>query len=296
MNRIAVGMLILALAQASSGFCDSGIEKELTPAQQFAALHKEYNPAAGAFRKAKSDRERRLAVERFAKLAARYLDLAEKYPKDPVALRALRQATQAIGSTDSAAQNAWEINRTEFPSGNNDGSAGRLVKILKRDHLRSDKLGPVIDRMRYGYRMEFAECLAQIEQSTPHRTIRAVATLALARNLKDRLQMLQMVEDRPALKKRYATIFGKDYLKQLQQASLSTRIEPLFERATKYDDVKHPYGGTIAEHAKSELYELRHLSIGKTAPEIVGQDQDGKQMKLSDYRGNVVLLYFWVEF
>ncbi|MCH7725812.1 MAG: redoxin domain-containing protein [Planctomycetes bacterium] len=27
-----------------------------------------------------------------------------------------------------------------------------------------------------------------------------------------------------------------------------------------------------------------------------GKDQDGKQFKLSDYRGNVVLLYFWSEF
>ena len=30
-----------------------------------------------------------------------------------------------------------------------------------------------------------------------------------------------------------------------------------------------------------------------TAPEIVGTDQDGKEIKLSDYRGQVVLLDFW---
>ena len=29
------------------------------------------------------------------------------------------------------------------------------------------------------------------------------------------------------------------------------------------------------------------------APEIVGTDQDGKQLKLSDYRGKVVMLDFW---
>jgi hypothetical protein len=35
------------------------------------------------------------------------------------------------------------------------------------------------------------------------------------------------------------------------------------------------------------------LSIGCTAPDIVGTDQDDKEFKLSDYRGQVVLLDFW---
>ena len=30
-----------------------------------------------------------------------------------------------------------------------------------------------------------------------------------------------------------------------------------------------------------------------TAPEIVGTDQDGKEFKLSDFRGKVVMLDFW---
>jgi hypothetical protein len=35
------------------------------------------------------------------------------------------------------------------------------------------------------------------------------------------------------------------------------------------------------------------LGKNKTAPEIVGTDQDGKEFKLSDYRGKVVMLDFW---
>ena len=69
-----------------------------------------------------------------------------------------------------------------------------------------------------------------------------------------------------------------------------------FERAAEdYGDVKIRLG-TVGERAKSELYDIRHLSIGKVAPDIEGKDQDGKQFKLSDYRGKVVLLYFWSEF
>src|SRR5262249_39527415 len=50
---------------------------------------------------------------------------------------------------------------------------------------------------------------------------------------------------------------------------------------------------TLAEEAKTELYELRYLRIGKTAPDIDGEDIDGKNFKLGDQRGKVVLLGFW---
>jgi peroxiredoxin len=35
------------------------------------------------------------------------------------------------------------------------------------------------------------------------------------------------------------------------------------------------------------------LAVGKEAPEIEGEDQEGKKFKLSDYRGKVVLLDLW---
>ena len=35
------------------------------------------------------------------------------------------------------------------------------------------------------------------------------------------------------------------------------------------------------------------LEVGDMAPEIIGEDIDGKRFKLSDYRGKVVMLDFW---
>src|SRR5262249_57890027 len=73
--------------------------------------------------------------------------------------------------------------------------------------------------------------------------------------------------------------------------------EKLFEEAAdKYADVKTAFDGTVARKARSELFDLRSLSVGKAAPEIKGTDQDGKLFKLSDYKGKVVLLDFWSEF
>ena len=68
-------------------------------------------------------------------------------------------------------------------------------------------------------------------------------------------------------------------------------------RATRdYGDVKLPDGETVAEKAEPELFGIRHLSVGKVAPDIEGEDQDGVKFKLSDYRGKVVLLDFWSEY
>ena len=48
-----------------------------------------------------------------------------------------------------------------------------------------------------------------------------------------------------------------------------------------------------AQRAESSLFEIENLQIGMVAPDIVGNDLDGVEFKLSDYRGKVVLLDFW---
>ncbi len=35
------------------------------------------------------------------------------------------------------------------------------------------------------------------------------------------------------------------------------------------------------------------VAVGQPAPEITGEDVNGEPMKLSDYRGKVVMLDFW---
>ena len=47
------------------------------------------------------------------------------------------------------------------------------------------------------------------------------------------------------------------------------------------------------DQARKSFEGLRRCGIGKMAPEIVGVDTDGWPMRLSEYRGKVVLLSFW---
>ena len=166
---------------------------------------------------AKSDLERKQRVERLSAFSSKFLDPAERHLEDPPALRTIRQAVQIVVTTDSAAQKAWEINRSDFPTGSSDGSAVRTVALVLRNHIQSEKLGPVIDRMRYGFRLECEKCLNTLLEKNPHHEIQALACLALAQYMDDKLRMLRLVKDRPESAKCYRIVFGKAYLPDLQR-------------------------------------------------------------------------------
>ena len=50
---------------------------------------------------------------------------------------------------------------------------------------------------------------------------------------------------------------------------------------------------TLRQQAEARLDDMLNLAVGKPAPEIEGTDMDGKPLKLSDYKGKVVVLVFW---
>ena len=50
---------------------------------------------------------------------------------------------------------------------------------------------------------------------------------------------------------------------------------------------------SVADLAEDELYIIQHLSKGRVAPDLAGRDVAGIPMKLSDFRGQVVVLVFW---
>ncbi len=264
---------------------------EPQPAEQYKTLVKEFGVAAQGLWNATTDDERMKAAERVAKSTPQLLELAEKNPNEPFAFDALVQVIT---------QELWLENNTLHPGFGKDSPSVRALAILTRDHIKSDKLSDATRRVQYGFRKECETFLRTVMEKSPHKEVQALACLRLAQFLSARLQRLDILKDKPELAKRYEGIFGKDYLEALQRQDRDKAIEEvegLFEQAAeKYADVKQPFGGTVGERAKSELYEIRNLSVGKVAPDIDGEDQDGKRFKLSDYRGKVVLLYFWSEF
>ncbi len=283
-----LGFLFALLATAG----DARQDKPATPAEQYKALVKEFYEQTHVFSfKAKTDEERTKAVARVDDLRLRCLELAEKNPKEALALDALTQVVTL---------ETWLENNTAHPGWGNDSAGRRAVALLLRDHLRSDKLGETCRRVHYGFRKEYETFLRTVLKENPHKEVQALACLRLAQFLNARLQRFDLIREQPELARRYERLFGKDYLAGLERqdrAEAIAEIEAFFERAAeRYGDVKLPSGGTVGAQAKSELHEIRHLSVGKKAQDIEGEDQDGKRFKLSDYRGKVVLLYFWSEY
>ena len=154
--------------------------------------------------------------------------------------------------------------------------------------------------MSYGFSMECETFLRVAFETNPHRNVRGQAGLRLAQFLNSRWQRLDLLKEQPEMARRYEGLFGKDYLESLHRTEHSEavkEVEAMFEQAARdYGDVPLVYGGTVGEKAASELHEIRHLTVGAMAQEIEGDDQDGRQFKLSSYRGKVVLLYFWSEY
>src|SRR5215471_6427581 len=275
-------VLVLSLSMAATQ------GQPVAPAEQYKALLKEFGEAANANWKAATDDERKQAARRVEPLPLRLLELAEKNPKEPWTLDAL---TQVI------TQEYWLDNYSSHPGWGKDSRQARAIAILLRDHVRSDKLGETCKRVQFGFRKECETFLRTALEKNPHRDVQGHACLDLALFLNGRLNRLDLLKDQPAVNRRYEGLYGQDYLDTLRRqdrAKAVAEVEAVFEQASKkYGDVKLPLGGTVGDNAKMELFAIRHLAVGKAAPDIEGPDQNGVRFKLSDYRGKVVLLYFW---
>ncbi len=271
-----------------------------TPAQQHRDLISEYNIVSREIRRSETVEQRKAVARRFDEFAKKFLDIADEHPEDPIALTAIRSAIQSIISTDSRAQNIAEFHPGSLVVGSSDGSTERAVKLLLRDHLKSEKLAPICDRVRYSYRPEFESFLIAAIKENTNRDVQGLAHLAVAQLRHNQLRLMDLASDRAELAKRYATIYGEGYIERLERIGREQfvkRLEAAYERTRKFEDVTNiPFKTSVSAKATSELYSLRHLSTGKVAPEIQGQDQEGRQFKLTDYRGKVVLLYFWQEY
>src|SRR5262249_51672938 len=165
------------------------------------------------------------------------------------------------------------------------------------DHIRSDKLGPLCQRASYGFSKEYETFLRAVLAKNPHKSVQAAASLSLGHFLNNRLQRVDLCREQPERAKEFAGLYGQAYLAELERQDRDKAVQEIeagFEQtAPKDGDVKLPAGETVAERAKAAHFEIRHLSVGKEAPDLEGEDQHGTRFRLRDYRGKVVLLDFW---
>lgn len=277
--KLAIGLVVALLAPALAA------QQPDSPADQYKALLREHQTAVDAYfkaiRQAKTDQERGEAYKLYpepAKFAARFLDLAEKHPKDPVAVDSL----------------LWIVTNTRGLG--SDKSRNRALELL-RDHVTSEKLGRFCQGAGYSLGKGEETLLRLIADKSPHAAVQGQALLALGKMLTRLQEAVERAKAQPDTVKFLERQYGAEGAKEIlarDPKELAKEAEQLLERvSTKFADVKADGRGTLGAAAKAELFSLRHLAIGKVVPDFEGPDQDGKTFKLSDYRGKVVVLDFW---
>lgn len=285
MHRIRGGILLFLLIHSLATAQDKR-DDNAGIAEQYKSILKEFNESAYANWKATTDEERKRIAARIESLPRRLLELVEKNSSDPIALDALTQVVTI---------EYWLDNYSSHPGWGQDSPQAKAIAILLRDHVQSEKLAETCKRVHAGFRQECESFLRTVMEKSPHREVQALACLRLAQFLKGRWQRLDLLKEQPEMALRYEGLYGKVYLDTLRKQDRTA--ESLFEQVIKqFGDVMVPSSITVGETAEAELHEIRYLSVGKLAQEIEGEDQDGTSFKLSDYRGKVVLLYFWQQF
>lgn len=138
-------------------------------------------------------------------------------------------------------------------------------KALETHHLASKQLAPMCMALVANADPRSLALLEKIQGSHPDKKVQGVAALGAAMLLKS------LGDEEDLMKKR---------LTYLRKAIIES------------DDVELD-NTTVAKLAEDELYIIRYLSKGREAPDLNGANTGGKLMKLSDYKGKVVVLLFW---
>ena len=91
----------------------------------------------------------------------------------------------------------------------------------------------------------------------------------------------------------YLTRQYRDLEALLKQPTPTFNGRPLTPEERQQGERMLAHKKTLADVARAKIDEMENLVAGKPAPAINGTGMDGKPLRLSDFRGKVVVLVFW---
>lgn len=326
----AVGAAVVLLGLAPGARADDKAKKkeQADPAKEYAAIEKEWNDAQQAFSKAyqqaKTNEERQQILKEKrpqpGAYAERFLKLAAAHPDSPEATRALawvagnnrgtEMAKKAVGQLKEKLAAINDLDQLEkhlkggagvFPGALGELAPAVVEKVKKNlDHPKAVALLVwAASTTLYGPGKELTQCYNDTIDLLMER-------FAEREELGQLPTWLAMDEDPAWAAKHLRRLLEKNPNEGIQSRAkfglaqvLKNKDEASQAEAEKlFNAIIVEYAGKPAlkrelDQAKSELEEMKLRGIGKAAPDIGGEDLDGKAFKLTDYKGKVVLLDFW---
>jgi thiol-disulfide isomerase/thioredoxin len=272
----------------------------------------------------------RRAIDVLADYARRVLDLAESSPHDPATRDALLWLIDMSGARDTGAYGD-QFARAAALLVRHHGDDPDAVRVgLKLDHLVSPRRDALLLGFYAAAKGREAKGLARL--ALAQYLANKAKEVAYARRVEGRPKR-RMVGRGSILREfdltdeEYADFLE---LRQCDPQAIQAEADRLFEEViTDYGDVPHvtqrarvleallkaptparngkPLTAeerrrieerlarktTLGQEAEARLDDMVNLAVGKPAPDIEGVDIEGKPLKLSDYRGKVVVLVFW---
>ncbi|WP_422929216.1 TlpA family protein disulfide reductase [Singulisphaera sp. PoT] len=235
-----------------------------------------------------NEAEQKKALDRFYETAAdlgrRAMVIVKRRPDAPDAVEALIWARK-VGAEGNA----------EF--------AGVVYDFVAENYLDSEAIPPFfrlawVDAVKSP---QVETCLRAAVERSKNAKVRALCCFSLGRCYQELASTARDLNDpvRRVIREGILDRFGMVVIRRLRSLNpekLTREAEACFDRTIKEFGDQRPLGSffpPLGEQAEGMLFLLHHLGIGCTAPEIEGEDIDGKPMKLSDYRGKVVMVSFW---
>ena len=225
-------------------------------------MKKQYNDAQSKFFEAARDgKELDMSRHPAKEFLPKFRSYAEKHSGTPEAVPAL----------------VWMLENTPR-AGGNEKATKWAIERLSKDHAADGAITDALQNMRYmAYSVDPDLLVAfyqRVIDTNKDKEAQAFATFNLAFTFYERSSqgggILQALTGKGDSKKDKA------------------KAEKLFRKVVKdYEDTK------AAKLADRFIFEMDHLQIGMKAPDIVGKDVEGKEIKLSQFEGRVVVIDFW---
>jgi len=197
-----------------------------------------------------------LMKELYAFTAGDAIELAEEAKKDETAVDACVLALKLLGKVKLTGENM-----------------DKAMAIILENHVESPKIQPVLEFMSDAGRAG-RDFLDTVKEKSKNNDVQALALfyIALAKDA-------QASENEGPKPNENVTRLRDEAAEMIEKA---VKLSPDVKVGT----------GTLKSAAAAELASMK-IGVGKPVPEVEGIDLDGKKVKLSSFKGKVVLFDFW---